>query len=86
MGIPTLWRIAPMTITHEKIATMYTTKQAAAAAGLTVRTIQAHIKRGNLKAVKIGRDWFIEPGDLDTLTRQPGKPKGKRQPGASWHE
>ncbi len=73
-------------MTPEKLATMYTTKQAAAAAGLTVRTIQAHIKRGNLPAVKIGRDWFVDPADLATLKgRKAGRPK-RENPGATWHK
>lgn len=54
---------------------MLTTKQAAAALGVTVRRVQAMIKAGRLAATKAGRDWLIEPDALDAVrVRKSGRP------------
>lgn len=57
------------------------TKDAAVVLELSLRTVQAHIKRGNLKAKKIGRDYWIEDDELKRFQREqrkPGKPKAPR--------
>jgi excisionase family DNA binding protein len=33
--------------------------------GVSVRTLREYIKRGNLRAVKIGRNYLVRPQDLD---------------------
>ena len=55
-----------------------TTAEAAAIAHCTVKGIQSAIHRDQLRATKIGRDWHIEPHDLDVwlaCPRKVGKPK-----------
>lgn len=44
---------------------MLTTHEAAERLGLSVRTVQAHINAGNIKAEKKGRDWLIEEGEVE---------------------
>lgn len=60
-----------------------TTEQAATVLGLSLRTVQAHIKRGNLKAEKRGRDWWIEADEVERFRqtrRGRGKPKQEPTP------
>lgn len=57
---------------------MLTTEQAAARLGIKAVTVLKHIKRGNIKATKDGRDWLIEPAELERFTqerRSGGRPK-----------
>lgn len=57
---------------------MITTAQAAARLGITKRRVTALIKAGRLPAQKFGRDWMIQPKDLDKVKDRPqGYPKGK---------
>lgn len=50
--------------------------KAAALLGLTPRRVQALIAQGKLPAQRIGRDYLIDPGDLELLERRPsGRPK-----------
>lgn len=44
-----------------------TTQEAAEVLGVIRRRVLALIKAGKLKATKRGRDWWIEPADLDAL-------------------
>jgi excisionase family DNA binding protein len=46
------------------------TREAAAVLGLKLRTVQAHIAAGNLRAVKIGRDYFITPKEIERFKRE----------------
>lgn len=50
-----------------------TTTDAARIARCTIQNIQAHIKRGNLPATKIGRDWQISRADFDKWLASPRK-------------
>jgi excisionase family DNA binding protein len=43
-----------------------TTKQAADQTGIPLRTVQWAASHGHLAAYRLGRDWMIEPEDLDT--------------------
>lgn len=56
-----------------------TTKEAATRAAVGMIAIRQNIARGNLKATKRGRDWFIDSKELDRWlkARQPkgGRPK-----------
>ena len=56
---------------------MLTTKQAAERLGVTPDYIRALIIRGQLVAVKHGRDWDIDEADLARIKRlrRPRKPK-----------
>lgn len=56
---------------------MLTTQEAAKALGVGRHTVRYHIKNGNLRAVRMGRDWFIHEEDLDAVRgMKPGaKPK-----------
>lgn len=50
--------------------------KAAALLGVTPRRVQALITSGKLRAQRIGRDYLIDPGDLELLERRPsGRPK-----------
>jgi excisionase family DNA binding protein len=58
---------------------MLTTAEAAAELGKSLRTVQAHIERGNLEATMYGRDYLIEPAELERFKRERrgrGRPKG----------
>ena len=50
-----------------------TTTDAARLSRMTIKAIQAAIKRGKLPAVKVGRDWQIERADFDTWLSSPRK-------------
>ncbi len=49
---------------------MFTTTEAAALLGVTVRAVRAHIKRGNIRATRFGRDWQITPEEIERFKRQ----------------
>ena len=53
---------------------MKTTREAAAFLGVTRRRVQQLVKRGQLKARKVGRDWLI---DDDALRRYVPQPVGR---------
>lgn len=53
-----------------------TVGKVAALLGLTPRRVQSLIASGKLRAQRIGRDYLIDPGDLELLERRPsGRPK-----------
>jgi excisionase family DNA binding protein len=55
-----------------------TTKQAAAALGVSLRRVQALINAGRLKAERVGRDWLIPARALEQVReRKPGRPASK---------
>ena len=57
-----------------------TTADAARLARMTVKGIQAAIHRGRLPAIKVGRDWQIDPKDFDkwmSIPRKVGRPAKK---------
>ena len=55
---------------------LITVAKAAALLGVTPRRVQALITSGKLPAQRIGRDYLIDPGDLELLERRPsGRPK-----------
>jgi excisionase family DNA binding protein len=57
---------------------LLSTKQAAELLGIPRRTVQDLIKRGEIRAVKFGRDWQIRAKDLTDFTpRKVGRPKEK---------
>ena len=58
---------------------MITTATAARLLGLSRQSVLAYISQGKLPAQKIGRDWMIEPKDLELVKVRPpvGYPKGK---------
>ena len=49
---------------------MLTTNQAAEVLGIRPATIRQQIQAGRIKAVKMGRDWFIESDELDRYRRE----------------
>ena len=50
--------------------------KAAALLGVTPRRVHALSTSGKLPAQRIGRDYLIDPGDLELLERRPsGRPK-----------
>lgn len=58
-----------------------TTKEAALASGLSIKGIQSAIHSGRLPAVKIGRDWQIDPQDFYAWLSSPrkvGRPKKEK--------
>lgn len=64
--------------------TMITTATAARLLGLSRQSVLAFIASGKLPAQKHGRDWMIEPSDLELVkVRRPvgypkGRPRGKK--------
>jgi excisionase family DNA binding protein len=56
---------------------MLTTKQAAEQLQTSRRIVQRLIAQGRLKATKYGRDYLINPRDLDAVRN---RPSGKHRP------
>lgn len=55
---------------------MLTTAKAAAELGVTPQRVRALIASGRLKATKEGRDWLIDPPDLEAVRiRKAGRPR-----------
>lgn len=48
--------------------------QAAAALGVSVSTLRTQIKLGVLKARKLGRDWIVEPREVERYAREHRRP------------
>jgi excisionase family DNA binding protein len=46
----------------------------AAWAGVTPWTVYQWIKQGKVKALKIGRDWRIDPSELEAFTQRTSRP------------
>lgn len=44
--------------------------EAAARLGVTPDNLRGAIKRGSLKAVKHGRDWWLEPAEVERYARE----------------
>lgn len=59
---------------------LLTTRQLAEATGLSESTIRVYCKRKLLTPVKIGRDLFFTPQDIEILRNRstPGRPKGSK--------
>lgn len=56
-----------------------TVQQAAAKRGVSVQRLRKFITQGRLAAVKHGRDWVIESGDLERLqVRSVGRPRKEK--------
>jgi len=58
------------------------TKNAAIKLGLTPTRVAVLIRTGQLRAVKVGRDWVIDEKDLQDFAKQkrpPGRPSKKNQ-------
>ncbi|HEX8774893.1 MAG TPA: helix-turn-helix domain-containing protein [Pyrinomonadaceae bacterium] len=54
---------------------LLTTKEAASRLDVTVRRVHQFIEEGRLPAEKMGRDYFIQEGDLKLVEdRKPGRP------------
>lgn len=49
---------------------MLTTREAAAVLGISLRTVQAHIKAGNIRAEKHGRDYLITPSEIERFSKE----------------
>ena len=57
---------------------LLTTKEVAGRLGVTVTRVQQMIVAGRLPAEKLGRDYFIEEGNLRLVEdRKPGRPSKK---------
>lgn len=57
---------------------LLTTQQAADLLGLDRRTVLKYIERGLIQATKFGRDWQIDPAEVEHFQRErrkPGRPK-----------
>lgn len=54
--------------------TPLTTQQAADALNLDHRTILQYIRRGLIEATKFGRDWQIDPAEIERYQRKRRKP------------
>lgn len=64
------------TIGKSLMTNLITVAKAAALLGVTPRRVQALISLGRLKALRLGRDYLIDPHDLQILERRPpGRPR-----------
>jgi excisionase family DNA binding protein len=56
------------------------TAEAARRLGVTTNRVRALIEAKRLKAIKIGREWLIDPKDLAAVkNRKPGRPRKSRK-------
>lgn len=65
-------------LTQWKMANPLTTSEAADLLALDRRTILKYIERGLIQARKHGRDWQIDPDEVERYQRErrkPGRPK-----------
>ena len=58
---------------------LVTTKKAADRLGVTTRRIRAMIDAGIIPATKIGRDWMVDPEDIEAVRNTPRPPGRKRK-------
>ena len=58
---------------------MITTEQAAESLGVSTRRVLQFITTGRLRARKIGRDWLIDPRNLDKLRHRPGPGRPRKE-------
>ena len=57
-----------------------TTAEAARRLGVTSNRVRAMIRANRLKAFKFGREWLIDPKDLDAVKeRKVGRPRKTRK-------
>jgi excisionase family DNA binding protein len=57
------------------------TQDAAHRLGISPRRVLALITQGRLPAAKLGRDWMIDPKDLEKVRDRPtGRPPKKKAP------
>jgi excisionase family DNA binding protein len=55
------------------------TIEAARRLGVSANRVRALIESKRLKATKVGREWLIDPKDLDAVKkRKPGRPKSRK--------
>ena len=55
------------------------TAEAARRLGVTANRVRALIDAKRLKAIKVGREWLIDPKDLDAVkNRKTGRPKSRK--------
>jgi excisionase family DNA binding protein len=52
-----------------------TLKEAAAILGVTPDNLRGAIARGALKAVKHGRDWWVEPDEIERYRNENRRPR-----------
>jgi excisionase family DNA binding protein len=62
---------------------LLTLREAAAQLGITADTLRAQIRRGRLRATKLGRDWVVEAAEVaryerTSLGRQGRPARGSR--------
>jgi excisionase family DNA binding protein len=56
------------------------TAEAARKLGVSANRVRALIDSNRLKAMKVGREWLIDPKDLDAVkNRTPGRPRNSRK-------
>ena len=68
----------------------YTTQEAAAATGLSVRALRKRIERGQLRAVQHGRYWRLPHAELERAGLVPSEgtlrsPRGQREQATASH-
>lgn len=60
------------------MTTLLTTRDVSIELGITPRRVQSLISSGRLRANRIGRDWLIDPSDIESVRhRPPGRPRTK---------
>ncbi len=69
--------IAPPWYTYA-MATLLTTVQAARRLHLSRYWLWQLVRSGKLKARRVGRDWLIDPADLEAMPRPEGAKRGRK--------
>jgi excisionase family DNA binding protein len=62
------------------VSPVLSTTQAAALASVTRHTVEREISRGNLRAVKVGRTWVIDPAEAERWAARFRPYAGLRKP------
>jgi excisionase family DNA binding protein len=70
---------------------LLTLRDAAARLGITADTLRAQVRRGRLRATKLGRDWLVEEAEVARYERtslgRTGRPAVKtRSPDGGGHD
>lgn len=66
-------------MTPKKPDTLLDTNEAAERLGVTRRQITTLIQQGKLRATKMGRDWFIDEDDLESVKERPGRGRPRKK-------
>ena len=55
---------------HHPLMAVLTLQEAAASLGVAASTLRVQIRKGKLRAKKIGRDWTVTPQEVERYRRE----------------